>query len=58
MSANKISVCFLCSFWVCSVSALSLFGVEVDPERTKKADTGFDLGLLSMRVGLVGTVAY
>lgn len=58
MSANKISVCFLCSFWVCSVSALGLFRVEVDPERTKKADTGLGLGLLSMRMGLVGTVAY
>lgn len=58
MSANKTSVCFLCSFWGCSVSALGLFGVEVDPERTKKADTAFDMGLLSMRVGLVGTVAY
>lgn len=40
------------------MSALGLFGVEVDPERTKKADTGFGLGLLSMRVRLVGTVAY
>lgn len=37
---------------------LGLLWVEAGPERTEKADPGFSLGLLSIRLGLVGTVAY
>lgn len=37
---------------------LGLLWVEAGPERTEKADPEFSLGLLSIRLGLVGTVAY
>lgn len=37
---------------------LGLLWVEANPERTEKADPGFSLDLLSIRLGLVGTVAY
>lgn len=37
---------------------LGLLWVEASPERTEKADPGFSFGFLSIRLGLVGTVAY
>lgn len=37
---------------------LGLLWVEAGPERTEKADPELSLGLLSIRLGLVGTVAY
>lgn len=30
--------------------------IEADPEQTQNADPGFDWGLLSVRLGFVGTV--
>lgn len=39
LSAFKTGVFFLCSFLVCSVSALGRFGIKADPEWTQKADT-------------------
>lgn len=50
--------------WVCSASAFGLLRVKsgslsrlkVDREWTQKADLGFGLGLLSLRVCLVSTV--
>lgn len=39
LSAFKIGVFFLCSFLVCSVSALGQFGIKADPEWTQKGDT-------------------
>lgn len=57
-SASKIEVCFLCPLLVCLGSALNHSRPDRNPQQTQKADLELCWRLLSIRLGLVGTVRF